>query len=929
DAAGTTASAAQNPEDSAWFWNSDHWNNYLLFSKTLHESTGKPVTLWQIPVGHINGTTAQNPYDPSGKFQDLANTPTKYEDSAGTFFLGDTFVVNDPKRLEYFSQNASNDPGLTVNGNQVTWAPHIQAAKEAGITSIMFGAGVGISTDGVGSPPSDGGWWISQTQEYYQKPIALDLGSVGNPSPPINPPIDPTPVPPAPVDPTPVDPTTPADQVIKGTPGKDQLTGTNRADQIFGYDSNDVIHAMAGNDTVKGGRGNDTIHGDAGEDQLYGQRGRDVLEGGAGNDHLDGGYGDDRLIGVDAGAPTPGKNELDVLKGGTGQDTFVLGDNAHVFYDDSGSNPSGSQGYAQIKDFNIAAGDVIELHGQASDYRVGSLAGSQGQAIYLTADGKDELIAQVHGETTALDLNSSAFSYVGGSSPTPPAPPAPTPPDPIPAPAPTPDPVPTPIPPPVPSPTPTPAPDGIKSPVVGAYFPEWGIYGRQFEVADMPVDKLTHIFYGFAKVTPDGTVDVFDRYAAIDRRVDGDWNTPKPYAGNYEELNKLKAINPNLHNMISIGGWTLSGEFSDVALTATSREKFAKSAVDFMTQYGFDGIDIDWEYPVGGGLAGNTYRPEDKHNYTLLLQELDKQIQLQEAKDGHDYQLSIAAPAGDDKMVNFEFKEIAKYTDFINVMTYDYHGAWDSTTNHQAALYGKPGDTYTIDQTIQGYLNTGVSADELVLGAPLYGRAWKGVSPGTNPELPGLYQSASGAATGTWEAGNYDYKDLYNKLKTDPNYKEYWDPQAKVPYVYNEKEGIFSTYENTQSLGHKLDYLKSQGLRGMFFWDASSDLNGNDPNSLINKAASELLTSNSVGNGALDPLTNGGAADIALKSSPASSLDMGSALSASSLGMADHPGTQTNVEMGSAFSNPTTLSSEFDPHNLTKQHHPPLAHVGV
>ena len=597
---------------------------------------------------------------------------------------------------------------------------------------------------------------------------------------------------------------------------------------------------------------------------------------------------------------------------------------------------------AVIENFNVTE-DAINLKSFWTDYSRFDIGNdANGNAVIDLRDLNNRTITLEgvrSSELTANNIQGVAGNFpsmdnTGGPAPIPdptstpdpvPTPtPAPTPdpiPTPEPTPAPTPDlsPIPTPVPTPIPSPTPTPNPEGNpnKSPIVGAYYPEWGIYGRNFEVADMPVDKLTHIFYGFAKVTPDGTVDVFDKYAAIERRVDGDWNTPKPYAGNYEELNKLKAINPNLSNMISIGGWTLSSEFSDVALTAASREKFATSAVNFMTQYGFDGIDIDWEYPVGGGLASNTYRPEDKHNYTLLLQELDRQIQLQEAKDGRDYQLSIAAPAGDDKMVNFEFKEIAKYTDFINVMTYDYHGAWDSTTNHQAALYGQSGDAYTIDQTIQGYLNTGVSADELVLGAPLYGRAWKGVGPGSNPALPGLYQPASGAAQGTWEAGNYDYKDLYNKVLTDPNYKEYWDPQAKVPYIYNEKAGIFSTYENTRSLGHKLDYLKSQGLRGMFFWEASGDLPSNDPNSLIHKAASELL----------DPLTSSGTVGQSSKSSSIAGLDMGNAASAASLGMVDQPGTQVNDMM--AFSDPMTAGSGLNPHYLTPKNRTPLTHAGV
>ena len=384
---------------------------------------------------------------------------------------------------------------------------------------------------------------------------------------------------------------------------------------------------------------------------------------------------------------------------------------------------------------------------------------------------------------------------------------------------------------------------GNSKSIVGAYYPEWAIYDRNYQVTDLPADKLTHAFYAFAKINDDGTVGVFDSWAATDKRFNGDWNTPKEFAGNFEQLLNVKAQNPNLKTLISIGGWTLSGKFSDVALTNASRETFAKSAVGFMTKYGFDGIDIDWEYPVNGGLAGNTYRPEDKHNYTLLLQELDEQLQIQEAQDNQDYLLTIASPAGFDKLENYELGAMSQYLDFFNVMAYDYHGAWENTTNHNAPLYANPNDPssvasqYNIDYTVQSYLAEGVPADKIVLGAPAYGRTWTGVGSDSN----GLFQSATGAGEGTWEPGIIDYNDLYNKVKTDSNYKVYWDDAAKVPYVYNAQTGFFSTYEDTQSLGLKLDYIKQNQLGGTFFWEASSDIrDSNNPDSLINLAATEL-----------------------------------------------------------------------------------------
>jgi len=164
--AGSTS--PMNPAQSKWFWNADHWNNYLLFSKTLHEEAKLPVVLWQLPVGHINTSLASNPYDKSGVFPDLTNTSNNYEDSAPVFFLGDTFKVDDGVRLDYFSTNQGQDPKITVSGNQVKWESHMKEAADAGVVSVLFGAGINDSTNGVGSPPTDKYWWISQAQQYFK-----------------------------------------------------------------------------------------------------------------------------------------------------------------------------------------------------------------------------------------------------------------------------------------------------------------------------------------------------------------------------------------------------------------------------------------------------------------------------------------------------------------------------------------------------------------------------------------------------------------------------------------------------------------------------------------------------------------------------------------------------------------------------------------
>ena len=162
--------AAADPAGSTWFWNVDHWHNYLEFCRAMRDATQLPVILWQIPVGRINSTQATSAYSMTGTFPDLPNTARRYEDSSPTFFLGDTFQVTGP-RLSHFSQNASADPTLVVNGDLVTWGEHVTDAQAVGIISIMFGAGVGISTDGLGDPPTEDWWWISKVQSYFGNPV--------------------------------------------------------------------------------------------------------------------------------------------------------------------------------------------------------------------------------------------------------------------------------------------------------------------------------------------------------------------------------------------------------------------------------------------------------------------------------------------------------------------------------------------------------------------------------------------------------------------------------------------------------------------------------------------------------------------------------------------------------------------------------------
>ena len=170
----TSPDPLTQPETFTWFWNNDHWINYLEFVKSMHDLSNKHIVLWQVPIGHINKTQSISAYTNS-RFTDLSNESQRYEDSASTFFFGDEFLAESQERYDYFSQNKHQDPKLMADPstNKITYGNHMEEAQKAGVRMILGGAGVGASTDGVGNPPTDDYFWIQKVQEYYQNDLVI------------------------------------------------------------------------------------------------------------------------------------------------------------------------------------------------------------------------------------------------------------------------------------------------------------------------------------------------------------------------------------------------------------------------------------------------------------------------------------------------------------------------------------------------------------------------------------------------------------------------------------------------------------------------------------------------------------------------------------------------------------------------------------
>jgi chitinase len=312
-----------------------------------------------------------------------------------------------------------------------------------------------------------------------------------------------------------------------------------------------------------------------------------------------------------------------------------------------------------------------------------------------------------------------------------------------------------------------------------------------------------------------------------------DWE--KLYAGNLNQLRLLKELNPELNIGFAIGGWTLSGNFSTSLDDAAGREIFTESIIDHLEYYDFfNSVDFDWEYPGGGGLATNAVSNQDGNNLKLTLELLDQKLTDLYSRTGRDVEISIATAGGADKLANLNLKGIDPFVDFYNVMAYDFHGGWESTTGHQAAMTGDAGG-YDVVTAIDQFRDAGISLDKVVLGAPAYTRAWGGVAAGSNLG----YQQAGNAslAPGSYEKGNYDQKDLITGIQND-SYSLVWDDTNKAAFAYNPTSQIWSSIETTATIAGKAAYVETAGLGGMMFWAISNDSSGQQ--SLIG-AAHDML----------------------------------------------------------------------------------------
>jgi len=322
---------------------------------------------------------------------------------------------------------------------------------------------------------------------------------------------------------------------------------------------------------------------------------------------------------------------------------------------------------------------------------------------------------------------------------------------------------------------------------------------EDFDTALVDASKLTHINYAFANIV-NGNV-----------QFELDIDSVK-----IANLMELKKVNTNLKVLYSVGGWVWSDQFSHVAAYAKSREKFAVSCVQLMKIHGFDGVDLDWEFPGQRG-EDNNFRLSDKENFTLLLAEIRKHLDKQGEADSRHYLLTIATGADQVYIDHTDMRIAHKYLDFINVMCYDYYQGWYAQTGHHANLYPSDKEKFggnSGEEAIVRHIKAGIPNNKLVMGIPFYGRQWEKV----NPINKGLYQSAM--STGVI----IPYWDIVEKMKSG-KYEKLYDESAKASYLWNANDSVFISYDTPKDIKLKTDYIKEKGLGGAMFWEYSLDKN--------------------------------------------------------------------------------------------------------
>lgn len=309
--------------------------------------------------------------------------------------------------------------------------------------------------------------------------------------------------------------------------------------------------------------------------------------------------------------------------------------------------------------------------------------------------------------------------------------------------------------------------------VVG-YYPHW--VADNLPANGIDFDIVTHVLHSFAWPNENGSISSYD----------GMFGT---------------GISDIVHNqgskfMLSLGGWGNHVGFEVISANEELRELFIYNLTSILLINGYDGVDLDWEFPDS---------QSDKENLNLLVAEMDSVFN----SINPNWLISMAIPVSNWWGQWHDFEFLVNHIDFFNAMTYGTHGNWSSHSGHLAPLYpSPPGDLDGSCHSNMSYLidSRGIPKNKINMGLPFWGIKWE--SSNINEPFTG----------NTIDIMYYDIPELINN-----GWSYYWDNDALCPYLLKDDGTKIITYENRQSIGLKCQYALEKELGGMMIWALSYD----------------------------------------------------------------------------------------------------------
>ncbi|ODV62238.1 putative chitinase [Ascoidea rubescens DSM 1968] len=349
------------------------------------------------------------------------------------------------------------------------------------------------------------------------------------------------------------------------------------------------------------------------------------------------------------------------------------------------------------------------------------------------------------------------------------------------------------------------------------YYSNWSIYNdRQHFPKDIPLQLVTNVFYCFMNINPKtGEVSLSDEESDVEIALDSINNDGSKVSGIIGQFQEMKSKKRSFKLSMSIGGQSNHGQFTKAMKSNKKLERFVDSSINLLVEHGFDGIDLDWEYPETV-FEGN--------QYLRLVKRLRKRLDDLEDEKGLErgsLLVTMASPGTEEFSSKLFIEEFDKYLSFWNLMTYDFAGEWSEKAGYHCNLYPTEGGEYSGDQTVQYYLSKGVRPEKLTLGMANYGRGFL--------KTKGLNQPFHGVGAGsTDEEGIWNY----NFLPLEGTEEEY-DEDAVSAYIYDSDKKFFIGYDNPESVQAKAEYVVANKLGGGMWWESCGDTYDDKERSLL------------------------------------------------------------------------------------------------